>query len=201
MPPELRQFLRYWSLTFAVLFIYLFSMAVAGLDVFDHVMDIVKKRRPQLKAQNPIPDPNPLQGKTIADTLGAGPGQRPDAKRQWLLDVVTEVARALQLAQLRIIVLEDSKEHPLVHFNDGKQLRSYRIDKTWVAEARAGKATRVQQIRDLVERYLAADFLGQEARRPPRTTELAREAASKASTAPPKASPESSSATQAPDQE
>ncbi len=190
MPPELKQLLRYWSLTFAVLFIYLFAMVVAGLDVADQVMDTVRKRRPQLKAKGPLPDSNPLQGKTVAETLGIGPGQQPDAKRQWVLDLVTDVARTLNLTTLRVIVLEDSKEHPLVHFHDGKQLRSYRIDKTWVAEGRAGNSARVQQIRELVERYLAADFLGQQARRPPRTTELAREAASKAAASPAKASPE-----------
>ncbi len=198
MPPELSQFLRYWSLTLAVLFIFTFTLFVAGLDVFDQVMDTVQKRRPQLKAKGPLPDPNPLAGKTIAQTLRQGPGQRPDAKRQWLLDLVSDVARGLDLTTLSIIVLEDSKEHPLVHFNDGTQLRSYRIDKTWVAEARAGNTARVQQIRDFVARYLAADFLGQQDRRPPRTTELAKEAASKA---PPSASKPAPGAPQAPESE
>ncbi len=198
MPPELSQFLRYWSLTLAVLFIFTFTLFVAGLDVFDQVMDTVQKRRPQLKAKGPLPDPNPLAGKTIAQTLRQGPGQRPDAKRQWLLDLVSDVARGLGLTTLSIIVLEDSKEHPLVHFNDGTQLRSYRIDKTWVAEARAGNTARVQQIRDLVARYLAADFLGQQDRRPPRTTELAKEAASKA---PPPTSRPAPGAPQVPESE
>ncbi len=183
MPPELSQFLRYWSLTIGVFFIYVFALFVAGLDVFAQVMDTVQKRRPQLKAKGPLPDPNPLAGKTIAQTLGQGPGQQPDAKRQWLLDLVTDVARGLGLTAVRIIVLEDSKEHPLVQFSDGTQLRSYRVDKTWVAEGRAGNASRVSQIRDFIARYLAADYLGQQERRPPRTTELAKEAASKASPA------------------
>ncbi len=178
--PDLSVFLKYWSLTFSVLFIFVFAGFVAGLDVYDQVMEMVQKRRPQLKAQGPLPDPNPLAGKTIAQTLGQGPGQQPDAKRQWVHDLASDVARGLGLATLRIIVLEDSKEHPLVHFNDGTQLRSYRVDKTWVAEGRSGSAARVQQIRDLLARYLAADFLGQTDRRPPRTTELAKEAASKA---------------------
>lgn len=179
MSPELSQFLRYWSLTFAVFLFFLYATVVAGLDVFDQLMETVQKRRPQLKAQGPLPDPNPLTGKTIAQTLGGGPGQRPDAKRQWLLDLMKQVANQSGLGTLDIVVLEDSKEHPLVHFNDGKTLRSYRVDKTWVAEARAGNASRVDQIRDLISRYLAADFLGQQDRRPPRTTELAKEAASK----------------------
>lgn len=180
MSPELNQFLRYWSLTFAVFFFFMFAMLVAGLDVADQVKEIVQKRRPQLRAQGPLPDVNPLSGRTIAQTLGDGPGQRPDAKRQWLLDLVTKVATEMGLGKLHIVVLEDSKEHPLVHFNDGTTLRSYRVDKTWVAEARAGNAARVDQIRDLISRYLAADFLGQQNRRPPRTTELAKEAAGKA---------------------
>jgi len=183
MSPELSQFLRYWSLTFAVFLFFLYATLVAGLDVFDHLMETVQKRRPQLKAQGPLPDPNPLTGRTIAQTLGRGPGQRPDAKRQWLVDLMRQVANESGLGTLEIVVLEDSKEHPLVHFNDGKTLRSYRVDKTWVAEARAGNASRVDQIRDLISRYLAADFLGQQDRRPPRTTELAREAASKATPA------------------
>ncbi len=187
MPPEVKQFLRYWSLTLGVFFIYLFSAFVAGLDIRDQIMETVKKRRTQLKSKGPMPDPNPLEGKTVAESLGGGPGQQPDAKRKWVFDVVSKVASGLNLTNVRIIVLEDSKEHPLVHFHDGRQLRTYRIDKTWVAEARAGNASREEQIRDLVERYLSADFLGQQARRPPRTTELAREAASKASAAPGKA--------------
>jgi len=173
MPPALAKFFTYWSLTFAVFLIYMFSMFVAGLDVWESIMESVRKRRKEM-APVPAYDLNPMAGKTIAGTLGIGPGQQPDAKRQWVLDRAAAVAQGLGLTQIRIVVLEDSKEHPLVHFHDGTQLRSYRVDKTWVAEARAGNSEREQQIKDLLERYLAADFLGRHAVRPKRTTELAR---------------------------
>ena len=178
MPPELKAFFRYWSLTFAVLFFFVFASIVAGLDIWEQVMEMVRKRRSQLVPGGPALDPNPLRGKTVAETLGMGPGQQPDEKRQWVLDLATEVSKKLGLT-VRILVLEDSMKHPLVHFHDGKQLRTYRVDKTWVAEGRAGNAQRIQQIRDLLERYLASDFLGRQDLRPKKTTELAREAASK----------------------
>lgn len=183
MTPELTAFFKYWSLTFAVFFIYMFTMVVAGLDVWQQVMETVRKRRGQLK-KVPALDSNPLKDKTVAETLGMGPGQQPDEKRQYVLDLATQAARKLDLRHLRILVLEDSMKHPFVHFHDGKQLRTYRVDKTWVAEARAGNKEREQQIRDLLERYLASDFLGRHELRPKQTTELAREAASKSAPAP-----------------
>jgi hypothetical protein len=186
MSPELTAFFRYWSLTFAVLFFYLFASVVTGLDLWEQLMDTVRKRRSQLIPKGPALDPNPLKGKTVAETLGIGPGQRPDEKRQWVLDRATQVAKQLGLA-VRVVVLEDSMKHALVHFHDGKQLRTYRVDKTWVAEARAGNSQREQQIRDLLERYLASDFLGRHELRPKKTTELAREAASKPVSAKPAA--------------
>lgn len=174
MPPPLAKFFTYWSLTFAVFLIYLFSMLVAGFDLWDAVMEAVRKRRKEWPPP-PGEEPDPMAGKTVASTLGIGPGQLPDPKRRWVLDRATEVARALGLSHVYILVLEDSKEHPLVQWHDGRELKSYRVDKTWVAEGRAGNAQREQQIRDLLERYLAADFLGRADQRPPRTTELARE--------------------------
>jgi len=179
MPEVVQKFLAYWSLTIAVLFFYLFASMVAGLDVWDQVKANVKKRRGQIKAAGPPADVNPLAGQTVAGTLGMGPGQQPDATRQWILDLARGVAQKLNLS-VKVLVLEDSKNHPFVHFHDGKQLKTYRVDKTLVAEARAGNADREAQIRDLLERYLAADFLGMQDMRPKRTTELAREAASKA---------------------
>lgn len=189
MSPELKAFFRYWSLTFAVFFIYLFSMVVAGIDIWRQLMETVKKRRGQLKMA-PTLDPNPLKDKTVAETLGMGPGQQPDEKRQYVLNLATEAAKKLGLGHIRILVLEDSMSHPFVHFHDGKQLRTYRVDKTLVAEARAGKKEREQQIRDLLERYLASDFLGRHDLRPTRTTELAREAASKSAPAPKPSDPQ-----------
>src|SRR2546427_4396257 len=178
MPPELKAFFRYWSLTFAVLFFFVFGSIVAGRYIWEQVMETIRNRRSQLGPGGPALAPNPLRGKTVAETLGMGPGQQPDEKRQWVLDLATEVSKKLGLT-VRILVLEDSMKHPLVHFHDGKQLRTYRVDKTWVAEGRAGNAQRIQQIRDLLERYLASDFLGRQDLRPKKTTELAPEAASK----------------------
>jgi len=173
MPPQVAKFFTYWSLTFAVFLIYVFSIVVAGLDIWASLMERVRTRRKDLP---PLPayDLNPLAGKTVASTLGMGPGQQPDAKRRWVLERATAAARRLGLDRLRVVVLEDSKEHPLVHFHDGRVLVSYRVDKTWVAEARAGNGARERQISDLLERYLASDFLGRHERRPRRTTELAR---------------------------
>lgn len=179
MPEALQKFLAYWSLTIAVVFFFLFAFVVAGLDVWAQIKDNVKKRRPQIRSAGRPTDVNPLAGQTVAATLGMGPGQQPDATRQWILDLAAGIARKLHLS-VRILVLEDSKNHPFIHIHDGTQLKTYRIDKTWVAEARAGSGEREAQIKDLIERYLSADFLGMRDRRPPRTTELAREAATKA---------------------
>ncbi|HLE76801.1 MAG TPA: hypothetical protein VJA65_00170 [bacterium] len=181
MPEVVQKFLAYWSLTIAVVFFFLFAFVVAGFDVWAQIRENVRKRRGQIRAAGRPADLNPLAGQTVAGTIGMGPGQRPDATRQWILDVATAIAQKLNLS-VRILVLEDSKNHPFIHFHDGRQLKTYRVDKTWVAEARAGNAEREAQIRDLIERYLAADFLGMQEMRPKRTTELAREAASKQST-------------------
>jgi len=185
MPDWMARFFTYWSLTFAVFFIYVFAMLVAGLDVWADLMDRVRKRRADLPgARGPVP--NPLLGKSVASTLGIGPGQAPDAKRAWVRDRAQAAADKVGAA-VSVVVLEDSKEHPLVHFHDGTQLKSYRVDKTWVAEARGGNAGRARQIEELLERYLASDFLGRHERRPRRTTELAREATAKAPAAPARA--------------
>jgi hypothetical protein len=188
MPPELKRFFTYWSLTFAVLIFYTLAALVAGLDIWEKIMDNVRKRRAQLKPKGPLLDPNPLKGMNIAATIGMGPGQQPNEKRQWVLDRATEVAKRLKL-NVGILVLEDNKEHPLVQITDAKNLKAYRVDKTWVAEARAGNVEREGQIKDLLERYLASDFLGIEDVRPKRTTELAREAAAKPSPAARQAQP------------
>jgi hypothetical protein len=184
MPPALKEFFRYWSLTLAVLFFYLFAAVVAGMDLWESLMETVRKRRTQLAARRTALDPNPLKGVTVAQTLGLGPGQQPDARRGWVLERARAAADRLGL-RVRIVVLEDSLGHALVHFARGDELRTYRVDKRWIEDARGGDAGREAQIVELLERYLASDFLGQHHRRPPRTTELAREAAGKAAPARP----------------
>jgi hypothetical protein len=60
-----------------------------------------------------------------------------------------------------ILVLQDSMDHYLVHFTQGKRLTTYRVDKAWVADAMAGKADQRERIIAAVEQYLRQEFLGQ----------------------------------------
>ncbi len=173
---DLSGFLRYWSLTLAVFVFYLFAIIVASLDIVGEVGEAVRKRR--AASRGPALDPNPLVNRTVAETMLSGPGQRPDAKREWVAHLAKEVAGHLN-APVQTLVLEDSKGHPLVHFNDGKRVQTYRIERSLVESAMAGDTAKVRDVSDLLTRHLMADFLGMETFRPPQTTELGREAASK----------------------
>src|SRR2546427_1142354 len=62
MPPELKAFFRYWSLTFAVLFFFVFASIVAGLDIWGQVMGMGRKRPIQLVPWGATPDPHPPRG-------------------------------------------------------------------------------------------------------------------------------------------
>lgn len=151
---DLSKFLTYWSLTFAILIIWGFSIAVALADVKDEFLDKLKKR-PAAAAKPRSTDP--LAGRSVAETL------RPPAmtKNQgWVFDLVGQIAAALRL-DVRIAVLQDSMDHYLVHFIRGKQLVSYRVDKAWVADAMAGKADQRERIQEAVGQYLRQEFLGQ----------------------------------------
>ncbi|MDR7523620.1 MAG: hypothetical protein QN168_14290 [Armatimonadota bacterium] len=175
----LKPFLRYWSLTLAVFVFYFFAVLVALLDILATVTEEARKKRAGQKAA--LLDPNPLAGRTVAETILPGPGQRLDAKREWVARTAADVLRRLKLTEtVRTIVLEDSKGHPLVQFSDGKRLESYRVDRAVIEAAMAGDTARLTEISDLLTRHLTADFLGVEEARPPRTTELAREAAARA---------------------
>lgn len=177
---DLNLLLRYWSLTFAVFVFYLFAMLVAAMDVFDELAEAARKRR--AAAKGPVLDPNPLAGKTVAETLLPGPGQRLDAKREWVANLAKALVTRLGAEQrIRTVVLEDSKGHPLVHFSDGKRVETYRVDRTIVEAAMAGDTAKVEEVKELLTRHVSADFLGMESIRPPRTTELAREAVPKGS--------------------
>jgi hypothetical protein len=126
-----------------------------------------------------------MAGKNVAQTLLPGPGQRLDAKREWVANLAKELVARLGAEQrIRTVVLEDSKGHPLVHFSDGKRVETYRVDRTLVETAMAGDTVKVNEVKELLTRQLSADFLGMESIRPPRTTELAREAAPKTGATP-----------------
>ncbi len=182
----LKPFLRYWSLTLAVFVFYLFMFLAAMVDVAIEVREEIRKRRAAAKPRTgPVLDPNPLKDRTIAQTF-ASPGQQLDPTRQWVRDHVAVVLGELGIRG-QILVLEDSKHHPFIQVSDGTRLRAYRIPKEIVEAGMGGEVGKIEQIKTNLRGHLAADFLGQEDRRPPVTTELAREAASKASAARPAA--------------
>jgi len=179
---DFKPLLRYWSLTFAVFVFYFFAMLVAAMDVFDELAEAARKRRSTTKG--PVLDPNPMVGRNVAGTLLPGPGQRLDSKREWVANLAKELVSRLGAEQrIRTVVLEDSKGHPLVHFSDGKRVETYRVERALVETAMAGDTVKVTEVKELLARHLSADFLGMESIRPPRTTELAREAPPKAGAA------------------
>lgn len=150
------KFLTYWSLAFAVFFIWIMSIAVALGDVKDELLDkIYKQWVARGKARlRPV---NPLAGLSVAETLSSP--ARTEAE-EWVYGEVSRIAASLGLA-VKIIVLQDSMDHFLVHFAQGARLVSYRVDKAWVADARAGKADQLARIRRAVEQYLRVEFLGE----------------------------------------
>jgi hypothetical protein len=171
-------FLRYWALTFAVFAFYFFALIVASLDTLASASEAARKRRAERKV-SPL-DPNPLAGRSVAETIYPGPGQVVEGKREWVARVAEDLVRRLNpTPPVTVLVLEDSKGHPLVHFSNGKRLESYRLDRDIVAAAMAGDAAKLTEVAGVLQRHLTADFLGREEARPPRTTELAREAAAK----------------------
>ncbi len=173
---DLKPFLRYWSLTLAVFTFYFFAMLVALTDALEGLRQAARKKR---AAATPVPlEPNPMAGRTIAQTIFPGPGQQLDAKRGWVAKMADDIVRPLS-PSVKIVVLEDSKGHPLVQFTNGTRLESYRFDRVVVEAAMAGDTARAAEVKDLLTRHLTADFLGKESERPPRTTELAREASAK----------------------
>lgn len=153
------KFLTYWSLTFAILAIWLFSILVALADVKDELLAKVQKQW-AARARTGIRPADPLASLSVAETLRP----RPDAteSQEWVKRVVADVAQGLGL-RVRILVLQDSMDHYLVHFAEGKRLVTYRVDKAWVADARAGKAEGESRIRRAVEQYLRQEFLGEKA--------------------------------------
>ncbi len=149
----LSKFLTYWSLTFAILIIWAFSVAVALADVKDDMLAKLRKQAGRARLR-PV---NPLAGRSVAETLAPS---AMDEKERWVFHLVSAIAIALKLP-VGILVLQDSMGHYLVHFTQGKRLVTYRVDKAWVADAMAGKADQRERISAAVEQYLRQEFLGQ----------------------------------------
>lgn len=174
----LKPFLRYWSLTLAVFVFYLFMFLAAMVDVAIDVREQIRKKRAAAKPRTgPALDPNPLKEKTVAQTFSS-PGQQLDPKRQWVRDNVAVVLNELGIRG-EVLVMEDSKHHPFIQISDGTRLRTYRVPREAVEAGRGGDMSKIEEIKTFLRGHLAADFLGQEDRRPPVSTELAREAAAK----------------------
>jgi hypothetical protein len=172
----LKPILRYWSLTWAVFVFWAFAILVAALDVVSTAREAAKKKRAEQKPQ-PKLDPNPLTAVSVAETVMRGPGQKLDAKREWVLRMATDIVKKVNpTPPVQTLVLEDSKGHPIVHFSNGTRLESYRVDRTMLESAMKGEVTKIIELADMLTRHLTADFLGREDVRPPRTTELARDA-------------------------
>ena len=170
------KFLTYWSLAFAVFFIWIMSMLVAMADVKDELL--VKIRKQAVARGKALLRPvNPLAGLSVAETLSS-PART--ESQEWVYVEVSGIAHSLHLA-VKIVVLQDSMDHFLVHFTQGPRLVTYRVDKAWVADARAGKADQLERIRRAVEQYLRVEFLGEKPAPPPTA------AAPAASTTPPAA--------------
>ncbi len=99
---------------------------------------------------------DPLAGRSVAETLAP---TAMDDRERWVFHLVSGIAISLRL-HVRILVLQDSMEHYVVHFVQGKRLTTYRVDKAWVADAMAGKADQRERIHKAVEQYLRREFLG-----------------------------------------
>jgi len=152
----LSKFLTYWSLTFAILVIWIFSVAVAMADVKDEMLAKIQKQW-SAKAKGRLRPIDPLADRSVAETLRP-PGMTDT--QAWVFHLVSDVTIALKL-HVKILVLQDSMGHYLVHFAQGKRLVSYRVDKAWVTDALAGKADQRDRIYAAVEQYLRQEFLGQ----------------------------------------
>ena len=130
-----------------------FSIAVALADVKDEMLEKIRKRVGRARLR-PV---DPLAGQSVAETLAP---TAMDEKERWVFHLVSEVAIALRL-NVKILVLQDSMGHYLVHFIQGKRLTSYRVDKAWVADAMAGKAEARERTYATIDQYLRQEFLGQ----------------------------------------
>lgn len=156
------KFLTYWSLAFAVFFIWIMSIAVALADVKDELLDRIHKQW-VAGGKARLRPANPLAGLSVAETL---PSPSRTVSQDWVYGEVSRIASSLGLS-VKIVVLQDSMDHFLVHFAEGPRLVTYRVDKAWVADARAGKTEQLDRIRRAVEQYLRVEFLGEKPVPPP----------------------------------
>jgi hypothetical protein len=152
----LSKFLTYWSLLFAILTIWGFSVLVALATAKDELLETFRKRWAATRRAPPAL-PDPLAGRSIAETLTTRPMT---ASQTWVLEQVKPIAEHLGL-RVRTLVLQDSQGHFVVYLAQGKRLVTYRLDKAWVTDAATGNADQLKRIRDGVEQYLRQEFLGQ----------------------------------------
>ena len=153
---NLSKFLTYWSLLFAILTIWGFSTLVALADVKDELLGVFK-RRWAASAKSKLAFTDPLAGRTTAETLTARPMT---ASQAWVLREVAPIVDRLGL-RARTLVLQDTFEHYVVYLTQGKRLVTYRLDRQWVDDARAGNADQLERIRRGVEQYLRREVLGE----------------------------------------
>ncbi len=151
----LGKFLTYWSLLFAILTIWGFSVLVALLTVKDELLEAFRKRSAAARARLEVTDP--LAGRSPAETLTSRPMTQ---QQKWVLDQVTPVVERLGI-HARTLVLQDAHGHFVVYLMREKRLVTCRLDKAWVADAIAGKQDQLDRIRQAVEQYLRQEFLGQ----------------------------------------
>lgn len=136
----------------AILVIWGFSIAVTMADLKDDLLAKIRKQVGRARLR-PV---DPLAGRSVAETLAP---TAMDDRERWVFHLVSGIAISLRL-HVRILVLQDSMEHYLVHFAQGKRLTTYRVDKAWVADAMAGKVDQRDRIYKAVEQYLRQEFLG-----------------------------------------
>ena len=129
-----------------------FSIAVALADVKDEMLEKIRKQIGRARLR-PV---DPLAGQSVAETLAP---TAMDEKESWVFHLVSEIAIALRL-RVKILVLQDSMDHYLVHFTQGKRLTSYRVDKAWVADSMAGKAEARERTYTAIDQYLRQEFRG-----------------------------------------
>jgi hypothetical protein len=173
------KFLTYWSLAFAVFYLWILSILVAMADVKDELLEKIRKQA-VARGKARLRPVDPLAGLSVAETLSSP--ARTEAQ-EWVYREVSRIAQSLNLA-VKIIVLQDSMDHFLVHFTQGPRLVSYRVDKAWVADARAGKTDQLERMRRAVEQYLRVEFLGEKPVPPPAAVASASPATRPAAAAP-----------------